>query len=244
MITGVCCPVRLALPIMTAQLVAKFIADVWNEGSMHLMDTYLHPDFINHSLPSELPSGAEGVREWIAWTSAAFEHHTIIEDQVTEGDKSMVRVTLQLKHIGTWRGIPATFRGSVSDALDTACFGAKRVKIISALGDDRWALPLRCSCCAKSHLKCPFPTPNLRIPSVDLLHESLYQTCWPYQIPRWNLYEIFIGEWDTVGTHPFCSRNHFPWTLFIHLAGRGCFLIWYSEIYEGGHPGRNGHFRQ
>jgi hypothetical protein len=50
---------------------------------------------------------AEGLRQWINLTSASFIHRTIVEDHVTEGNKCVLRITMQLTHIGAWRGIPA-----------------------------------------------------------------------------------------------------------------------------------------
>src|SRR5579859_3431879 len=118
---------------MTAQIVANFIEDVWNKRSLHLAEAYLHPDFIDHSLPRELTPDTEGLKKWVALTSASFEHHTVIEDQVTEGDKSIVKVILQVKHTGTWRGIPATLK-EVSVA-GYRLFWLKEDKIV-----EHWAL--------------------------------------------------------------------------------------------------------
>jgi predicted ester cyclase len=89
---------------MTAQIVAAFINDVWNNGAT----PDLHPSFVDHSLPPALGDNAASLATWVAQTSMAFEHRTLIEDQVTEGDKSVVRITMRMKHIGTWRDIPAT----------------------------------------------------------------------------------------------------------------------------------------
>lgn len=87
---------------MTAAIVSAFIDHVWNNG----LPPDLHPAFIDHGLPPTFSANAAGLAAWIAQTSASFEHHTTIEDQVTEGDKSVVRITMRLKHIGTWRDIP------------------------------------------------------------------------------------------------------------------------------------------
>jgi len=95
---------------MTAQIVLGFLENVWNKGSVEEAGVYLHPDFIDHSLPGGLPPNAEGLKQWVSLTSASFEHQTIIEDMVTEGSKCVVKVTMRMKHIGTWREIPATGR--------------------------------------------------------------------------------------------------------------------------------------
>lgn len=89
---------------MTAHIVSQFIDHVWNNAGA----ADLHPAFVDYSLPPGFPCNAEGLRQWVALTSASFEHHTLIEDQVTEGDKSVLRITMRLRHIGTWRDIPPT----------------------------------------------------------------------------------------------------------------------------------------
>ncbi|CAL1519490.1 ester cyclase [Chitinophaga sp. MM2321] len=118
---------------MTAPIVLKFIEEVWNQQAIHLTESYLHPDFIDHSLPDTFPAGAEGVKKWIRVTSASFAHHTIVEDQVTEGDKSIIKITMRMKHIGTWRGIPAT--GKEVSTKGYRFFRLKDGKII-----EQWAM--------------------------------------------------------------------------------------------------------
>ncbi len=89
-------------------LVREFITKIWNNQNFDMLPDFLHPDFIDHSLPDGFPANAEGTRRWIINTSTSFEHETIVEEQVTEGNKSIVRVRLTLKHIGRWRDIEPT----------------------------------------------------------------------------------------------------------------------------------------
>ncbi|HTJ12097.1 MAG TPA: ester cyclase [Dinghuibacter sp.] len=91
---------------MIAAIITHYIERTWNNGAV----PDLHPDYVDHGLPPDLPPTAEGVRRWIALTSASFEHHTVIDHQLTEGDKSIVLITMRMRHIGTWRGIPPTFK--------------------------------------------------------------------------------------------------------------------------------------
>jgi predicted ester cyclase len=62
-----------------------------------------------------------------------FEHHTIIDEQVTEPGKSILKVRMQLRHIGEWRGIPAT--GQEAAAVGYRCFHFEEGRII-----EYWAL--------------------------------------------------------------------------------------------------------
>ena len=48
--------------------------------------------------------------QWIEGTSKAFNHTTHILDQVSEENKIIIRIRMELEHIGSWRGIPPTHK--------------------------------------------------------------------------------------------------------------------------------------
>jgi len=91
-----------------ANLVQAFIGQWWNGRDFTNAADFFHPDYFDHSLPPTLVQGPAGTQKWIELTGASFAHHTVIEDQVTEGNKTVVQIRMQLKHIGTWRDIEAT----------------------------------------------------------------------------------------------------------------------------------------
>ena len=91
-----------------AALAANYLREIWNERAFEKIDNYLHPDFIDHSLPPGMPKTKAGTLQWITGTGKAFEHSTEIAAQVTEGDAAMLKINMRLKHIGTWRNLPAT----------------------------------------------------------------------------------------------------------------------------------------
>lgn len=91
-------------------IVADFIQQIWNEGRLENLPNFIHPDYIDHSLPVTFPTGVEGLSQWIMLTGKSFEHRTVIEEQVTEADKSILKIKMVMKHIGEWRGIAATGR--------------------------------------------------------------------------------------------------------------------------------------
>ena len=92
----------------TKDIAINFIERIWNKQLFEELDHYLHTEFHDHSLPPSLPTTCEGTRQWILLTSKSFEHETVIEEQVTEGDKTILRIRMHLKHIGPWRDIEAT----------------------------------------------------------------------------------------------------------------------------------------
>lgn len=89
-------------------IVTNFIEKIWNRELFEEIGQFLSPDFTDHSLPPNLPANTDGMKLWIIGTGKSFEHKTIIEEMVCEGDKVMLRVKMQLKHIGVWRGIEPT----------------------------------------------------------------------------------------------------------------------------------------
>lgn len=91
-----------------SKLVAEFIEQIWNNRNFEKLDFFLHAEFKDNSLPPALTADKEGMKKWILGTGLSFEHKTTIEEQVTEGDKSIVKIRMNLKHIGVWRDIEPT----------------------------------------------------------------------------------------------------------------------------------------
>ncbi len=68
----------------TKQLIADFIEDIWNQQQYDKLGLYLHPDYVDHSLPAALSPDSTGLLNWIRATSQSLVHQTLIDDQVTE----------------------------------------------------------------------------------------------------------------------------------------------------------------
>ncbi|WPP49949.1 ester cyclase [Catalinimonas niigatensis] len=114
-------------------LIQNFIDQIWNTRAFEKLESFLHSDFKDHSLPPMLPTDKEGTKKWIINTGISFEHNTVIEDQVTEKDKSIVKIKMNLKHIGIWRDIEPT--GINLHTIGYRYFKLKGGKII-----EHWAL--------------------------------------------------------------------------------------------------------
>ncbi len=91
-----------------SKLVADFIEQIWNNNNFDKLDRFLHHEFKDNSLPPEMSKDKDGMKKWIIATGVSFQHQTTIEEQVTEGDKSIVKIRMDLKHIGVWRNIKPT----------------------------------------------------------------------------------------------------------------------------------------
>jgi steroid delta-isomerase-like uncharacterized protein len=85
---------------------------VWEEGNIDLVDELLAADHVNHNPATpDQPAGAEGVREVVSmFRSAMPDLKVVIEDMIAEGDKVLVRYTLEGTHEGELFGVPPTGR--------------------------------------------------------------------------------------------------------------------------------------
>jgi steroid delta-isomerase-like uncharacterized protein len=85
---------------------------VWEEGNIDLVDELLAADHVNHNPATpDQPAGAEGVREVVTmFRSAMPDLKVAIEDMIAEGDKVVVRYTLEGTHEGELFGVPPTGR--------------------------------------------------------------------------------------------------------------------------------------
>ncbi len=90
------------------QIVTSFIDEIWNQAQLTKIGNYIPPDFADYSLPAALPANKEGLKLWITGTGKAFEHKTIIEEMVCEGNRVMLKIKMLMKHIGKWRAIEPT----------------------------------------------------------------------------------------------------------------------------------------
>jgi hypothetical protein len=91
------------------KIVTDFIEVIWNNNQFEQIDHFITPDFIDYSLPPSFSPDREGMIAWIVATGKSFQHKTIIEDIVSEQNKVMLKISMQLKHIGTWRDIAPTY---------------------------------------------------------------------------------------------------------------------------------------
>jgi predicted SnoaL-like aldol condensation-catalyzing enzyme len=113
--------------------IQQFITEIWNENKFEKLESYMHPNFIDHSLPPALPANTEGMKLWIIGTGKSFEHKTLIDDVVAEDDKVMIKIKMQMKHIGVWRNIEPT-------NFDITTIGYRYYKLKDNKIVEHWAL--------------------------------------------------------------------------------------------------------
>ena len=72
-------------------------------------DELIHPDFVNHEAPPDNPQGPEGLKETVSWLRGLWgPMRADIEDEITEGQKVVARVTMHGRHLGEFLGRPPT----------------------------------------------------------------------------------------------------------------------------------------
>lgn len=115
------------------KIVTNFIEDIWNQNQFGKIEEYIHPDFVDHSLPDTLPANKEGLKLWIKETGKSFDHKTVIEEMVCEENKVMVKIRMHLKHTGTWRSIEPT-------GIELHTFGYRQFKLKVGKIIEHWSV--------------------------------------------------------------------------------------------------------
>jgi steroid delta-isomerase-like uncharacterized protein len=89
----------------------RFEEELVNGRNLSLIETWLTPDFIDHTPPPGVPGTLEGWRGLMAAYFAAFpDVRVTVEDLIGEGDKVAVRWTIRGTHLGELEGVPPTGR--------------------------------------------------------------------------------------------------------------------------------------
>lgn len=114
-------------------LVSQFIATIWNRREFDKLAEFFHPNYHDYSLPDHFLTTSQGTLQWITALAESFEHQTHIEQTIGEDDKVVLKVSMQLTHIGEWRGIIAT--GAEVTTVGYRLFQLKEGKIVA-----HWAL--------------------------------------------------------------------------------------------------------
>ena len=92
---------------------------IWNQGNFEVLDEIISPDYVGHlPTPPGAPSGREGLRWLIQMYRTAFpDLHVQVEDQISEGEKVLTRITIQGTHQGQFMNVPPTNKKVTVTAL-------------------------------------------------------------------------------------------------------------------------------
>ena len=93
-----------------SKVIVRRFWGVWEEGNIDLVDELLAPDYVNHSPATpDQPTDPEGIKAVVGMFRGAMpDLRVIIEDMIAEGDKVVVRYTIEGTHEGELFGVPPT----------------------------------------------------------------------------------------------------------------------------------------
>ena len=97
--------------MLPKETVRRFIEEYQTGADENALETFMHPDVVDHSRPTGVAPGAEGVRQQFDALRAAFaDFRATILDQIAEGDMVVTRKVFTGTHRGSFQGIEPTGR--------------------------------------------------------------------------------------------------------------------------------------
>ncbi len=83
--------------------------EIWHQGNLNAINSLFASDFIRHDPTGRVLRGVEQNRQFIASMRLAFpDLHYTVEDEISEGDKVVVRYRFEGTHQGQFQGVPGT----------------------------------------------------------------------------------------------------------------------------------------
>ena len=84
--------------------------DIFNRGQLTAADELFAADYVEHfPIPTGIPTGLAGFKAFVAAMREAFpDLHLTVEDEITEGDKVVQRITTRGTMKGAFLGMPPT----------------------------------------------------------------------------------------------------------------------------------------
>jgi predicted SnoaL-like aldol condensation-catalyzing enzyme len=93
-------------------LIRRIPEEIYNQGNIDAVDELFQADYIEHRpMPPNFPTGAGIPKTMVTLMRKAFpDLHMTVEDVLADGDKAMLRLTVQGTHVGEFMGRLATGR--------------------------------------------------------------------------------------------------------------------------------------
>ena len=113
-------------------LIRRFYEEVFNTKNLNALDEFCSSDFVDYNPAQGQAPGREGVKQIFAAYTAAFPDLTAtVEDQIAEGDKVVVRMSVRGTHRGELMGIAPTEKQITVSGIDI-------FRIVSGKVVERW----------------------------------------------------------------------------------------------------------
>lgn len=117
------------------QLLASYIAQVWDDADVNAIRSFLSPTFRRHLSPHLPPLDVDGQVDRILGFRLAFPDLKIaVQDVVAEGDRVVFRAIMRGTHLGQFRGVSPTGRHVVFELIDI-------IRIENGLFMEQWGGP-------------------------------------------------------------------------------------------------------
>jgi len=90
-------------------LIRCWLEECYNKGNGAVADELIATNYVNHSAPHGQMLGLEAEKQYITTIRSAFlDFHLAIEDQISEKDKVVTRLTASGTYTGGLKDIPST----------------------------------------------------------------------------------------------------------------------------------------
>jgi steroid delta-isomerase-like uncharacterized protein len=100
------------------QVVRRFYDEVLNSKAIDVLPELAVAEYEEHDpLPGQ-GTGLAGLRDRVTMMITAIDQHFTLEDVIAEGDRVVVRWTVNAKQIGDFLGIPATGKSYTIPGID------------------------------------------------------------------------------------------------------------------------------
>ena len=104
-------------------IVRRMFEEIFNQGNLALVDTWVAATFVNHAAPAEMLSGPESLKGHVVLLRAAFpDVHFTVEELIADEEHVAARVTFGGTHRGVFRGFPPTDKSFVQSQMHMVRF--------------------------------------------------------------------------------------------------------------------------
>ena len=116
-------------------VVLRAEAELWNRGTLSVIDELYSPDFVCHFPVGPEWRGHEGIRKAVSEHRASFpDWHERVDDIVAEGDRVVIRFTSNGTHRGEFAGLAPT--GRTVSIQEVAIF-----RLVDGKIAEQWGMP-------------------------------------------------------------------------------------------------------
>jgi steroid delta-isomerase-like uncharacterized protein len=118
-------------------IVRRTFEEIFNQGNLALVETWVAATFVNHAAPAEMLSGPESLKGHVVLLRTAFpDLHFTVEELIADEERVAARVTFRGTHRGVFRGFPSTNKSFVHSQMHLVRFVKGKVVEHWAVRDD------------------------------------------------------------------------------------------------------------